>query len=182
MNNTYNDFVYQKNYTHKNLLKRYITDVHNTYNKTTKTISNTINNNVIRKNYNNEEHYTLKKSVKNITNNNQYTIHKEFYNDNTSIIRRNINNNTYNNTYNVDKYFRNTYVEHLFQRKYDVKNLMKIFCNDSLTTYNKIIKQANDKRKLFINYFTDFVYIKRIDNDFQSQLNALNARTTALEG
>jgi len=34
----------------------------------------------------------------------------------------------------------------------------------------------------FINYFTDFVYIKRIDNDFQSQLNALNARTTALEG
>jgi len=111
---------------------------------------------VIRKNYNNEEHYTLKKSVKNITNNNQYTIHKGFYSDNTSIIRRNINNNTYNNTYNVDKYFRNTYVEHLFQRKYDVKNLVERFYNDSLTTYNKIIKQANDKRKFFYKLFYRF--------------------------
>ena len=47
-------------------------------------------------------------------------------------------------------------------------------------TMNK--KQDNsDRRKYFINNYTDFLYIKRIDSDFQSQLNDLDARITALE-
>ena len=47
---------------------------------------------------------------------------------------------------------------------------------------NIVKKQDNrDTRRYFITTYTDFIYIKRIDSDFQSQLNDLDARVTALE-
>jgi hypothetical protein len=130
----------------------------NYWSKLTATTQNHIYN-ITRKNYYHDNSHILN-TKKTITNNNTYNITKKnlTINNDDTYVKKNITNEITNN----------------------ITNNKKFHNYDDTMILNK--KQDNsDRRKIFITSHTDYIYIKRIDSDFQAQLNSLEQRIEALE-